>query len=102
MLYQTIITMTSDTIHFPDGTGPGFDRLSFSFPYEGRDWMIQQMIESGKMDRYLGEHDSVTHVGDTIVCKGPTWKTLEDAQAWIDFLGQKIGIISTEITEISE
>jgi len=102
MLYQTIITMTSDIIHFPDGTGPGFDRLSFSFPYEGRDDYVRQLITAGKMPRYLGEHDSTTHVGDTIVCKGPAWQTLEDAQSWIDFIGLKVGVVATEIVEISE
>jgi len=102
MQYQTIITITSDSTHFPDGTGPGFDRLSFSWPYEGRDDYVSQLITDGKMPRYLGEHDLVTYVDDTIVCKGPTWQTLRDAQDWLDFIGIKPGVISTEIVEISE
>lgn len=102
MLYQTVFTLTADSVHYPDGTGQGFDRLSFSFPYEGRDQLVKDLIDQGKMDRYFGPHDSVTHVDNTIVVKGPTWKNLADAQMWEGFIGLKVGVISTEIVEITE
>lgn len=101
MIYQSVITATPDTAAYPADAGPGYDRLSFSFPYPDRDELIKELIEAGVYDRYFGAHDSVTYYDDRTVSK-MTWKTKEAADNWVLFLRDKPGVISAESISFEE
>jgi hypothetical protein len=101
MIYQNIVVLTPDTVYYPDGTGEGFDRLSFSFPYPGLDEERQKWIDAGAVDRYFGPHDSVTYYPDRIVSK-IAWKTRQAADITAAHLREKPVVMSVETVEISE
>ena len=101
MIYQTVITVTPDTQTYPVDSGPGFDRLSYSFPFPYRNELIEDLVNAGLCDRYFGPHDSITSYDDRIVIK-LVWKTKEAADSWAVFLTDKPGVLSAESIEFSE